>query len=132
MGTKSAWTPERRAKQAERCREGKPWERSTGPRTKEGKDRSAQNVRRLTPLERYAQMVFADSRRAIQIMLCVQRRNNKYTYSDRPVRKRRYTLEELDKNERRLEALLALPPIVTMKPPVPNFDDYKPPDFRDF
>ena len=37
MGTKGAWTPERRARQAERIRQTKPWEKSTGPRTIEGK-----------------------------------------------------------------------------------------------
>ena len=31
------WTPERRAKQAEAIQRWKPWERSTGPRSPEGK-----------------------------------------------------------------------------------------------
>lgn len=38
------WTDEERKKQAERCRQNKPWEKSTGPRTKEGKDRSKMNA----------------------------------------------------------------------------------------
>lgn len=45
MGTKSAWTPERRAKQREIIARTKPWERSTGPRTAKGKARSSQNAR---------------------------------------------------------------------------------------
>lgn len=45
MGTKSAWTPERRARQAEMIRQTRPWEHSTGPRTKEGKAISSQNAR---------------------------------------------------------------------------------------
>lgn len=45
MGTKSAWTPERRARQAERIRQTRPWEHSTGPRTPEGKAVSSQNAR---------------------------------------------------------------------------------------
>uniref|UniRef100_E6PQ79 Uncharacterized protein n=1 Tax=mine drainage metagenome TaxID=410659 RepID=E6PQ79_9ZZZZ len=37
------WTPERRAKQAEAIRHWRPWEKSTGPRTDEGKARAAMN-----------------------------------------------------------------------------------------
>ena len=39
----NGWTPERRAKQAALIRSWKPWERSTGPRTDEGKVRVARN-----------------------------------------------------------------------------------------
>ena len=35
----NGWTPERRARQAELIRNWKPWERSTGPRTTDGKAR---------------------------------------------------------------------------------------------
>lgn len=45
MGTKGAWTPERRARQAEIIAKTKPWEKSTGPRTPEGKSTSSQNAR---------------------------------------------------------------------------------------
>ena len=38
------WTEERRKAQAERCRKNKPWEKSTGPRTAEGKARSSMNA----------------------------------------------------------------------------------------
>lgn len=44
MGTKSAWTPERRARQAELIRQTKPWEFSTGPRSDAGKAVSARNA----------------------------------------------------------------------------------------
>lgn len=44
MGTSSAWTPERRAAQAERIRQTKPWTASTGPRTAEGKASSSRNA----------------------------------------------------------------------------------------
>lgn len=44
MGSTSAWTPERRAKQAEAIRRWQPWNKSTGPRTKEGKARSSRNA----------------------------------------------------------------------------------------
>lgn len=46
MGTSAAWTPERRAKQAEAIRRWKPWKKSTGPRTPEGKARSSRNADR--------------------------------------------------------------------------------------
>ena len=46
MGTSAAWTPERRAKQAEAIRRWKPWNKSTGPRSPEGKARSSRNADR--------------------------------------------------------------------------------------
>ncbi len=33
----NGWTPERRARQAEMIRQWRPWEKSTGPRTRERK-----------------------------------------------------------------------------------------------
>ena len=44
MGTQSAWTPERRAKQAEIIARTRPWEKSTGPRTDNGKAISSRNA----------------------------------------------------------------------------------------
>ena len=38
------WSPERRARQAQRIREWQPWRRSTGPKTGPGKARSAANA----------------------------------------------------------------------------------------
>ncbi|MCB9982746.1 MAG: hypothetical protein H6861_03595 [Rhodospirillales bacterium] len=38
------WTEERRKQQAERCRQNKPWEQSTGPKTPAGKARSSMNA----------------------------------------------------------------------------------------
>lgn len=40
----NGWTAERRARQAEAIRRWRPWERSTGPKTSEGKARCAQNA----------------------------------------------------------------------------------------
>lgn len=40
----NGWTPERRARQAELIRNWKPWKRSTGPRTEEGKARTSRNA----------------------------------------------------------------------------------------
>lgn len=39
----NGWTDERRARQREMIRTWRPWEKSTGPRTVEGKAVSAQN-----------------------------------------------------------------------------------------
>ncbi|MDA8416482.1 MAG: hypothetical protein M0Z78_05340 [Betaproteobacteria bacterium] len=39
----NGWTPERRARQAELIRTWKPWTRSTGPQTPEGKIASSKN-----------------------------------------------------------------------------------------
>ena len=39
----NGWTSERRARQAEAIRGWKPWERSTGPRTEAGKERTRLN-----------------------------------------------------------------------------------------
>jgi hypothetical protein len=38
------WTPERRERMAQMVRTWAPWERSTGPRTQEGKERSSRNA----------------------------------------------------------------------------------------
>jgi hypothetical protein len=56
MGTRSAWTRERRARQAEIIRCTKPWLRSTGPRTAAGKAKSSQNamIFRHDPAQRSA------------------------------------------------------------------------------
>lgn len=40
------WTDEARAKQAERIRKSKPWLKSTGPRTEQGKRVSRMNARK--------------------------------------------------------------------------------------
>lgn len=40
----NGWTPERRARQAVLIRNWRPWERSTGPRTNEGKAKASRNA----------------------------------------------------------------------------------------
>jgi hypothetical protein len=40
----SSWTPKRRARQAERIRQWRPWAKSTGPRTNEGKAKASRNA----------------------------------------------------------------------------------------
>jgi hypothetical protein len=40
----TGWTPERRRRQAELMQKLRPWEKSTGPRTIEGKKRTSMNA----------------------------------------------------------------------------------------
>jgi len=40
----NGWTDERRKRQAERIRQQKPWEKSTGPKSAKGKAASSQNA----------------------------------------------------------------------------------------
>jgi len=40
----NGWTPERRKRQAQLIQQWKPWQRSTGAKTEEGKARSSQNA----------------------------------------------------------------------------------------
>jgi hypothetical protein len=41
---RNGWTPERRAKQAEKIQKWRPWEQSTGPRSPVGKTASSMNA----------------------------------------------------------------------------------------
>lgn len=61
MGTKGAWSHERRLKQAEIIRQTRPWERSTGPRTKQGKAASSRNAYAGDEIHRALQ-ILANSR----------------------------------------------------------------------
>ncbi|HDY96928.1 MAG TPA: hypothetical protein ENH72_00420 [Pseudomonas sabulinigri] len=40
----NGWTPERRARQAELIRQNRPWERSSGPKSDEGKGKASRNA----------------------------------------------------------------------------------------
>lgn len=64
MGTKSAWTAERRARQREIIARTKPWEKSTGPKTAEGKARSSQNAR-MSPILAEAEQKRRDIEKAV-------------------------------------------------------------------
>lgn len=61
MGTKSAWTPERRARQAEIIRATKPWENATGPITEAGKAASSRNAC-LSPESAYLRLMLNQAR----------------------------------------------------------------------
>ena len=63
----NGWTPERRQRQAEAIRTWRPWERSTGPKTAEGKQRVARNAWRgghRQKLRDLARMVNEEIRRS--------------------------------------------------------------------
>ena len=71
-----SWTPERRQKQAELCRNNRPFRHSTGAKTKDGKVKSSQNAlksgefskdmmrlkslltKQRTQLERFLEMIY--------------------------------------------------------------------------
>lgn len=40
----NGWTEERRARQAERIKQWRPWEKSTGPKSEDGKKRASLNA----------------------------------------------------------------------------------------
>lgn len=42
--SQNGWTPERRARQSEAIKRWKPWEKSTGAKTAEGKENSKMNA----------------------------------------------------------------------------------------
>ncbi len=58
----AAWTEERKARQSALIRSWKPWERSTGPKTDEGKHASAKNRQRSLDL---ARQEVANARKAL-------------------------------------------------------------------
>ena len=70
----NGWTPERRARQAELIRTWKPWNRSTGPKTPEGKARAAANAEKADPwalkeareVIRHCRQVLRDQREALK------------------------------------------------------------------
>jgi len=72
MGTKSVWTPERRARQAEIARLTRPWEKATGPRTASGKAISSRNAA-LSPEIVALKELLAEGRRRMKVALCTER-----------------------------------------------------------
>ena len=87
------WTPEARLRQAEAIRDWLPWRKSTGPRTAEGKARSAQNAWKggLRPLALgWAQMLrqMEAFRRTVISSFC-QKRNLGRSRPKKPVSSRK-------------------------------------------
>lgn len=65
----NGWTAERKLRQAELIRRWAPWERSTGPKSEEGKARSARNAdkpnsmgRQLTELKQLVRAIKTESK----------------------------------------------------------------------
>jgi len=52
----NGWTEERKAKQSAMIQAWKPWKHSTGARTKQGKNKSKMNARRITMMGLYRRM----------------------------------------------------------------------------
>lgn len=65
------WTTQEREKQRRLINEVRPWERSTGPRTTEGKQNSARNAYKggLRPLLRESARVLQEQQRTLQELL---------------------------------------------------------------
>ena len=55
----NGWTSERRAQQAQAIRRWRPWEHATGPRTADGKARSARNADRGGQRRQWREMIKA-------------------------------------------------------------------------
>ena len=67
----TSWTPERKARQAELIRQWKPWAKSTGPRSDQGKEWVARNAwrgGRRQKLSELSKMVNAEIRHARQMI----------------------------------------------------------------
>lgn len=71
--TTSGWTPERRARQAALIRNWRPWEVATGPRTADGKARSARNAMRHGGRSAPALAELAEIRRMVREMEAEER-----------------------------------------------------------
>lgn len=70
----NGWSKERRERQAELIRQWQPWEKSTGPKSAEGKERVARNAWRgghRQKLRDLAKMVNAEIRAARQTIALV-------------------------------------------------------------
>lgn len=67
----TTWTPERRARQAELIRQWKPWAKSTGPRSIDGKARVSRNAwtgGQREQLRELAKMVNAEVRASRELV----------------------------------------------------------------
>ena len=63
----NGWTPERKRRQARLIHTWRPWERSTGPRTREGKARVSRNAYKgdVRHLRRYLNRVLREQARTL-------------------------------------------------------------------
>lgn len=97
------WTPERRQAQRERILKNKPWEKSTGPKTTQGKEKSSQNAlktgyrtKELLAIRKYLR----DSRRVMEAI---------YERRFRIDRSPTYKLKSGEMDERTKEIILNWP-----------------------
>ena len=108
MGTSSAWTPERRARQAALIRQTRPWEKSTGPRTEEGKATSSRNACR-GGLSRDAERALRRTTRAAAKVLrhmIAHDGSRPLSPAPKPTRKRERSLVALLRYNDRMDQLL--------------------------
>jgi hypothetical protein len=62
----NGWTAERKARQAQLIRTWRPWERSTGPKTQQGKARSSRNADKPDSLNRQIQNLKNEVKRLVR------------------------------------------------------------------
>lgn len=67
------WTAERRAKQAQAIRRWKPWLKSSGPVTPEGKARVARNAYKPTSVRRQVASMMADLKAVMRRLKEIER-----------------------------------------------------------
>lgn len=127
--TATSWTPERRARQAEAIRAWRPWERSTGPTSPEGKAISSRNRARDLGFDRtaneqalrYVRHVLGDGPLNDKIMVCLMKRHGRYAGIDEPYPRRPLSLRQWVENERRLDLLIRQLQFRQMtRPPAPE------------
>lgn len=96
MGTSSAWTSERRARQAEVIQRSQPWRRSTGPKTAKGKRRSSKNSRYSGPnADEYFRILaeLEDGKLVLQLLGCLMKREGKRIYGEKRYPRKKMTAE---------------------------------------
>lgn len=129
MGTAASWTSERRARQSQAIRAWRPWEKSTGPTSLEGKAISCRNRTRdfgydrvsNEQARRYVRHLLGDHKINIKIMVCLMKRDGRYAGIDEPYPRRPLTPRQWAENERRLDLLIKQLQFRQMtRPPAPE------------
>jgi hypothetical protein len=130
MGTRSAWTPERRARQADAIRRWQPWRASTGPKSALGKAIASRNgVGNRNPYIdhvawNYVAALKREWRLESAITGCMLKRNGQYYRRGSPQRNRPLSDGGYKANERRLAGhVKRLHVLQSFRPILPVIDE---------